>query len=174
MPSMSHRNLAAFARWFLAQPFGSLRPPRSLSLLYRTEGGCVTSVVLHRDAPYQVELFAGPGPGHFPPHRHPSVDSFEVMLGGDIGFTLRGKRLFSEQQLAAVADDGTSIVRGAMIRVRPGDLHGAEIGPAGGAFLSIQRWLNGVQPTSVGLNWEGPAHLSIDGPPYHTILCVDG
>lgn len=158
---MTHKNLAAFARWFLAQPFGSLRPPHSLVNVFETEGGIVVGTVLCRDPPYQVELFAGPGPGHFPPHRHPDVDSIEVMLGGDVGFALHGRPIFTDEQLAAVGPDGSSAVLGMRVRVRPGDFHGATVGRAGGAFLSIQRWLHDVAPTSVGLNWDGPPHLNI-------------
>jgi len=160
---MEFDSLPSFARWFLSQPFRALRPPRSLVYFYQTEGGIVISTVLCRHGQYQVELFAGPGPGFFPPHRHPNVDSIEVMLGGDVGFRVGERTVFSEAQLASTASDGASLVTGQRIRVRPTDQHGASVGEAGGAFLSIQRWLNDVEPTSVGLDWDGPAHLAIRG-----------
>ena len=42
------------------------------------------------------------------------------------------------------------------VRIRPTDLHSG-YGNTPYAFLSIQHWLNSVQPTSVGLNWIGEA-----------------
>ncbi len=41
------------------------------------------------------------------------------------------------------------------IRVRPNDWHGGIASKNGGAFISIQHWLNGVKPTHVGADWEG-------------------
>ena len=41
------------------------------------------------------------------------------------------------------------------IRVRPNDPHGGTASKNGGAFISIQRWLNNVEPTHVSSNWNG-------------------
>lgn len=153
--------LQAFAKWFLSRPMSGLRPPQNAVHMYTTSGGIVISTVLCRMPPYQVELFAGPGPGHFPPHRHPNVDSIEVHLTGETNFVIRGRPVVPPDLINAVAEDGASIFCGFRSRVRPGDFHGATVGPSGGAFLSIQHWLNGVEPSSVGLDWEGPAHLSV-------------
>ena len=163
----SHRftKLTQFSKWFLAQPFGVLRPPQNSVYFYETSGGIVISTVLCRMGQFQVELFAGPGPGHFPEHRHPNVDSIEVHLTGETNFTIRGCPVVPPERLAQVGDDGASIFCGFRSRVRPQDAHGATVGPAGGAFLSIQHWLNGVEPTSVGLDWEGPAHVQVNGDP---------
>jgi hypothetical protein len=66
----------------------------------------------------------------------------------------------SETQLQCIADDGTQVVAGVQFRIRPGVLHGAVVGPKGGAFLSLQHWIEG-EPTSVGLDWLGPEHVEI-------------
>lgn len=155
------RSLSAFAKWFMAQPFGALRPPHHGVYLYETAGGIVISAVLCRMPPYQVEFYAGPGPGHFPEHRHPNVDSIEVHLSGEIGFTIRGQSIIPPDRLSEIAPDGASAFCGRRSRVRSIDPHGANVGSSGGSFLSIQRWLNGVTPTSVGLDWDGPSHVRI-------------
>ena len=41
------------------------------------------------------------------------------------------------------------------IRVKPNDLHGGTASKNGGSFISIQKWLNGVEPTHVSSNWDG-------------------
>ncbi len=41
------------------------------------------------------------------------------------------------------------------IRVKPNDLHGGTASKNGGAFISIQHWLNDVDPTHVSSNWDG-------------------
>lgn len=154
-------NLAGFARWFLAQPLSALRPPRSAVYGYRDADGVVSSLVLYRRDPYQVELIWGAGPGTVPEHSHRNVDSIEVILSGDLGFILDGRRRVTEEHLASVESDGSLTICGQPLRVRPNQRHGAIVGPRGAAFLSIQRWLNGVQPTSVGLDWDGAPHIGV-------------
>lgn len=158
-----HRNVVEFARWFLAQPFSALRPPKDGIYEYVTAGGTVHGVVLHREAPWQVELFSvAPGRGgFFPEHGHPHVDSIEVLLGGEIAFTRNGRRVSADEEVFGIASDGASPLCGAQIRVRPGVPHGASLGSAGAMFLSIQHWLDGVPPTSVGLDWDGPPHTHV-------------
>ena len=41
------------------------------------------------------------------------------------------------------------------MRVRPNDVHGGVFGPGGGVFLSIQHWLNGVEPHCVARDYTG-------------------
>jgi hypothetical protein len=111
----------------------------------------VVRTVLHRDPPYQVELFcvcAADQATFIPIHRHPNVDTFESYVSGDIEFNINGKILKS-----------CNIQKGDMpqlFRVRSKDWHGAKIGPNGAVFLSLQRWA--TEPTSVGDDWIGPPH----------------
>lgn len=138
-------NLAQFLRWFLEQPIGAFQPVEVHRFV--TSGGGVTSLVLYRKPPFQVELFIlDPDCGSFPEHSHPNVDSIEFFLCGDIAFTRDGKELYP-------STDG---VFGTKIRVRAGQPHGAV--RASGAFYSVQKWT--VDPSSVGLDWNGPKHVS--------------
>lgn len=182
---MEHRNLAEFARWFLSNPVSALRPParavQHLVLQTHRQGGTpACGLVLYRKPPYQVELFTilpTDNGASSPEHRHPNVDTVEYFLSGRIAFTINGKPVISEESLSRTASDGASELCGKMVRVRPRDWHGASHGPEGGSFLSIQRWLHGIEPTSVTIDWEGPPHLSVDtieGPPHLRIQCVDG
>jgi hypothetical protein len=158
-------SLRQFAKWFLSQPFRSLRPPQGAMYRFDTEGGTVQSIVLYRQAPFQVELFCGiPGDiESVPEHSHPNVDSIEYVLGGNIDFSVCGKNIEDEDRVNGTSEDGSSLLCGLRMHVRPGAAHAAIVGPAGGLFLSIQKWREGLNPTSVGFDWEGPAHLNVSG-----------
>lgn len=99
--------------------------------------GNLYAVVLFRYQQFQVQLFIVKPGTVVPEHAHPEVDSFEVYLGGDIAFTLNGEPC-NEQ----------------VIRVKPDAWHGATIGARGGAFLSVQHWLNGRAPSTVADSWR--------------------
>ena len=45
------------------------------------------------------------------------------------------------------------------VRVPPDDEHSAQAGPNGGCFLSVQHWLNGVEPSAVGMDWKGGSSM---------------
>lgn len=155
-------NLAAFARWVFEQPFSSFRAPATPVTHYTNppKGALVTGVVLHREAPYQVELISvAPSTDGtlLPDHRHPNVDSIEAYVSGALGFTIRGAVVASSDPTRWAADKPGSVVR-----VRPTDIHGAYVGAEGAVFLSVQRWLNGVEPSSVGLDWDGPPRLAMN------------
>jgi hypothetical protein len=137
--------LESFAQWFFTQRLMAMTPVA----LY--DYGGIRSLVLHRSAPFQVELFmVAPGAGFPVEHRHPHVDSIEVDMFGEIRLTVNGKR---RRPTAIIRQDGGRTY--CLNRVRETDWHGASIMSNGGAFLSIQQWHTGVLPTSVGLDWEG-------------------
>lgn len=136
-------------------------------------GTDMTSIVLHRTRDYQTELFIAPREWkttkhsrnyHFADggrqesigqHRHPNVDSYEVPLCGQIDFYVNGKPISTPERIRAISPRGQSGVYGSYTRILPTDWHGAAFGSGGGAFMSVQHWLNGVPPSSVGLDWEG-------------------
>lgn len=103
--------------------------------------GTLSGVVLFREGQYQVQLFIVKPNSVIEPHVHPNVDSFEVFVGGDIEFMCNNE-WFKEN------------VIGNSIRVFPDSWHGGNFGEKGGCFLSIQKWLNNVPPTSVGDDWH--------------------
>lgn len=161
--------LAEYCRWIVTQPLHALGVPPDGAL---RDYGHVISLVLHRQPPFQTELFfVKPGSAFPLEHRHPHVDTFEVGLHGRVHLTLNGAPVMSPDDVETVAAAGwpASVPP---VRIRPSDFHGATVGPGGGAFLSVQLWLGGRAPTSVGEDWEGPiphaAHaalLAADGRP---------
>lgn len=146
------RTLAEFHSWFMKQNIGSLVAGDAFDY------GPVKSAIIHRAPPFQVEfLVVRPGKGAAPLHRHPDVDSIEVGVAGiGLDFNVNGTLYH--------------MVPGSMLYVGPTDWHSvSEIPGNGAAFYSIQKWLNGVKPSSVGLNWEG-AIDSLAGPEHFALI----
>jgi hypothetical protein len=155
---MTHRNLAAFVRWFRETPLVGLVPPDVVvarftgpSIKPGESPANVIGTILHRDGAYQAELFtfvATRYGGSFAEHRHPDVDSVELYLSGEIEFNVvrRGHSVTYEGR------------RNAPLWINAEDFHGGWIGPAGAAFVSLQRWRTGTAASSIGHNWIGDPH----------------
>lgn len=147
--------LDEFLQFFFSNPTVSvLGAVPLLHAVHKIED--VTSITWYRDKEFQIQMFAVPGNYIIPEHTHPNVDSYEVYVGGQIKFSHNGKWTIPDSELETPLQDGTSSRRGTIIRVRPNDPHGGVIGPAGGVFLSVQRWLNGVKPHCVAADYTGP------------------
>jgi quercetin dioxygenase-like cupin family protein len=110
-------------------------PPDTGGIIHQ---GDTSGVVLYRKGQFQVELFIVKPNVEIVQHVHPNVDSYEVHLTGDIEFYC----------------DGILYNTGVPVRVKPDAWHGGFFGPRGGSFLSVQKWLNGVEPKFVGDDWE--------------------
>lgn len=124
--------IRAFAVWWMRHKVFSV-PAGGVRVF---EG--VYGLTLYRDGPFQVQLFiVAPNAGS-PEHAHPNIDSIEYGLAGADTFT--SERNFRLHGLICVA---------------PGERHTAAAREEGGAFISIQKWLNGVEPSSVELDWIG-------------------
>jgi len=113
----------------------------------------VSGVVLYRKKSFQVEMFICQPNTVIPEHTHPDVDSYELFLYG-MQFTHSGETVISEEQ-AKQDTNGIPSWAYKTLRVRPNDTHGGKASKFGGAFISIQHWLNGVDPTHVSSNWSG-------------------
>lgn len=121
-------------------PFLFLNPPARCPLV-AVEG--LHTLIVYRGKQTQVELVLIAPNTTVPPHAHPNVDSYEAYIGGDVTFYLEGQEMRHQSRVFRE-----------YVRVLPGQVHGAKIGPRGGSFLSIQHWLNGKTPTAVGLDWS--------------------
>jgi quercetin dioxygenase-like cupin family protein len=128
--------LEQFKEWWLDTRVINTPSLNSLVHIKDTHG-----VVLFRNGQYQVELFNVKPNSEIVPHIHPNVDSYEIFVSGDIEFMCNGE-WFKQDVL------GTSI------RVLPLSWHGGKFGEKGGCFLSIQKWLNNVEPKFVGDDWD--------------------
>lgn len=130
-------DLTRFLRWYLAERPVTQGQVRMI--------GPITGMTLYRAEQFQVQMFAGTEGLIIPEHSHPNVDSYEVNCGGNLRFSKHGRWPRAPQ------------VAGGVIRIRPGVLHGGYSGPGGGIFMSVQHWLNGVAPTCVTEDYDGPA-----------------
>ena len=144
-------DLSSFADWYLnSGDIKRLYTPFRDPLLF-IEG--VSGVVIYRRDNFQVELFICQPNTVIPEHTHPDVDSYECFLYG-MKFTHGGETVISDEQ-AQEEIEGMPAYAYQTIRVRPNDPHGGTASKNGGAFISIQKWLNGVEPTHVSSNWDG-------------------
>ena len=119
----------------------------------------LTSLCIYRHEPFQVEFVTVKPGTYIPPHTHPNVDSYEVALRG-IEFYSDGKTVlpmwFANQK---APDCNLSIAHYNVVRVLPESEHSAKAGREGGCFLSVQQWLNGVEPSAVGMDWKGGSSM---------------
>lgn len=137
--------LTEFLQWY-TQAAPPISVPRGAAPVTFVEG--VTGTVLYRLGNFQVQLFTVTPGAVIPPHHHPNVDSYEMSLWGVTFYLLEnGERLQIHPNIMRQG--------GQVIRVLPETDHGAEASRWGGCFLSIQQWLNGVKPSSVGNDWAG-------------------
>ncbi len=141
-------SLNQFMAWWLEKRI--LRTPFSTPIM---ADGNISGVVLYRSPPWQVQLFILKPDSVVPEHQHPNVDSFEVYLSGEIEFSLEGEIIASMQDSDEPDFTGLHKLYATSIRVTPLAWHGARTGAKGGAFLSVQKWLNDVAPTNVGDDW---------------------
>jgi hypothetical protein len=143
--------LAQFKNWYLnSGQVNKIFTPFKNPLLF-IEG--VSGVVLYRKKPFQVELFICQPNTFIPEHTHPDVDSFELFLYG-MKFTHSGRTVINlDEALEQTNDMPTHAYK--TIRVKPNDIHGGTSSKNGGAFISIQHWLNDIDPSHVSSNWSG-------------------
>lgn len=154
--------LEYFLNWFKdSSPKFGLIP--LLDAVHKIED--VMSVTWLRHEQFQVQLFIVPPNYVIPEHTHPNVDSFEFYLGGQSKFSLFGEWIIDENEIKLPSDFGLSRVREHSIRVLPNSPHGGVFGPSGGVFMSVQHWLNGVEPHCVSSDYTGKVmgehHLSM-------------
>jgi hypothetical protein len=119
----------------------------------------LTSTCIYRYEQFQVEFVTVRPDTYIPPHTHPNVDSYEVALRG-IEFYSDGKTVlpmwFANQK---DPNSNLSIAHYNVVRVLPSSEHSAKAGGEGGCFLSVQHWLNGVEPSAVGMDWKGGSSM---------------
>lgn len=132
----SFDDLTAFLHWWLRTR--TMKPPQEKPLTY-SDG--FSGSVLYRDKCYQVQLFMVKPNRTIDPHVHPNVDSYEVYVSGDIAF-MADNNWYDQKEY------------GGHIRIKPNCWHGGKFGERGGCFLSVQKWLNNVEPTTVEEDWK--------------------
>ena len=141
--------LEAFSRRFVSRKSGvPLSVFAGVSFV-----GDFAQIVLAREGQFQAQLCLCKPNSEIPDHNHPNVDQLLVYETGQIDLRIDGRECFEPKDMG-VTKEGTSKLNGHFRPIGPGVSHGATIGPAGGAFITIQRWLKGA-PDSVENDWDG-------------------
>ena len=148
METKSKDELKDFKNWYLKNNI--IKTPYDNPLMF-IDG--IAGITLYRKKPYQVQLFICEPNTLIKEHTHPNIDSYEVFLWG-MKFTHKGKTIINELMAKLKKDDFPRCSHWAL-RVKPNDLHGGLSSDKGGAFISIQKWLNNINPTHVSKDWNG-------------------
>ena len=144
-------DLTTFLEWYLAGGLKTYVPHKNF--VHFVEG--VTGLTVYRSGEYQVQLFTATPDTVIPSHTHPNVDSYEVALSG-MEFFLDDKVVLPRWYADMPATNSNlAMSHYEVVRVLPDSPHSALAGKDGGSFMSVQHWLNGVEPTSVGNDWIG-------------------
>lgn len=106
--------------------------------------------VVHRMGALQAELIHIHPNQTIPLHAHPSVDSVDLIVSGDIDLVISGKRIAE----GYAKDRRTSFLRRAGLRIAANAPHGGSTGHDGVVFVSCQRWA--IPPAHIALAWGGP------------------
>lgn len=147
--------LTDFLKWYLDAGL-QIYTPLDNSIHF-VEG--LTSTCIYRHGQFQVEFVTVKPDTYIPPHSHPNVDSYEVALKG-IEFRSNGGTTLPMWYANQKAENSNlSAAHYLFVRVPPDDEHSAQAGPNGGCFLSVQHWLNGVEPSAVGMDWKGGSSM---------------
>jgi len=151
---MKWNTVKEFADWYVSNNY-PLRPPFD-SPVYTTS--ISYSYILYREGQYQAELYLVKPNSTSPEHSHPGVENIVMILGGNVGGTVDGK-VQDNTALALQANaDGTSKLFGCFGQtLTQTSKHSLTTGVTGGAFISFEKWPEGVKPYSVTENWEGTA-----------------
>lgn len=110
--------------------------PRSVQDL-----GMVDSSVLHRTGYMQAELIRIRPGSRIAVHRHPQVDSIDLLVAGNVAAFMIG------------AHQVPRFIHGIGLRIAESAPHGGEAGPQGLVVLSCQRWAQ--PPSHITLAWRG-------------------
>lgn len=156
------QSLTDFAAWYFDGGI-KLKPPADGILIHRdAPGECkvggnyiVASIVLYRDAPFQVELIVlGPGT-RVPAHSHEHVDSIEVMVSGALALMVDGLTANIERP-ARSNGMARDVLRA--VPICSDASHEGAAGELGGCFISVQQW-KGIAPSHVGVEWQDSPKL---------------
>lgn len=134
--------LEDFVAWYMANGKPICVPWNAKTI--RTDDA--TAMCIFRKGNYQVEMYLI-HPGYdIPSHSHPDMEVITVSMGGG--------GIFGNERLLY----GTSVNAGQTSKIVPGQYHGADITKHGDGFmlLSFEKWLNGIEPTSAAIQWDGP------------------
>jgi hypothetical protein len=141
-----------FADWYEQNGF-PIRPPHD-NAIFKTNNA--HAVVLYREGQFQAELYIVDANSVTPEHSHPGVESIIMYLTGEGSTTVNEKSVADPRPyFTKVNNDGTSILFKQKLRLNPNDSHGLVCHDKGFSFFSIEKWPDGISPSSVAAHWDG-------------------
>jgi len=135
-------SLKAFSNWYLETPgvIPLKAPPTDAIRITKF----MSEVVIYRDSPFQVE-FVTLFPGEYiPPHHHPNVDSYDINLTGEGEAVVSGRVWTKKVQSQPRVDLRIPVLARAIH-------YGFTFN--GSAFLSLQKWKEGVPLSFLSEDW---------------------
>ena len=155
-------NLEEFAEWYKQNGF-PIRPPFE-DPVYVTD--ISYSYVLFREGQYQAELYLVRPNTSSPEHSHPGVENIIMVWGGNVHTIQNGELFDYTDHYKEPSKNGTNKLFGMCSeKLTDEQKHALIAGDKGGAFLSLEKWPDGVKPNSVTINWAGdpvdPGHGQI-------------
>jgi hypothetical protein len=145
-------SLEEFAEWYKNNGF-PIRPPFE-DPVYTTD--ISYSYVLFREGQYQAELYLVRPNTSSPDHSHPGVENIIMVWGGDVSFRQEGVYHDLSEYYTEPSASGTNKLFGMTSeKLTDEKTHALFAGNKGGAFLSLEKWPEGVKPNSVTINWSG-------------------
>lgn len=156
------QTLEEFAQWYKDNGF-PIRPPFE-DPVYVTD--ISYSYVLFREGQYQAELYLVRPNTSSPEHSHPGVENIVMVWGGNVHTIQNGKLFDYSEHYTEPSENGTNKLFGMCSQKLTDDqTHALIAGDKGGAFLSLEKWPEGVTPNSVTINWKGdpvdPTHRTM-------------
>lgn len=142
---MSARNFATlkeFKDWWLRTR--QFRPP--LHGVYIYPG--TKAITLYRQGQYQVQMVCFDPYVTVKEHSHPNIESYEYV----IRYEQEKPEEDTELSYDITSGAAHTKIKQTLVHLPPSTPHSGKTGANGGVFLSIQKWLNGVSPTCVGLD----------------------
>ena len=144
----SKDDLKEFKNWFLKH--NTIEVPYDNPLMF-IDG--IAGITLYKKKPYQVQLFICEPNTEITEHSHPNIDSYEMFLYG-MEFSHKGKTII-DKRMSMLRKKNIPRLANVTLRIKPNDIHGALSSNKGGSFISIQKWINDLNPTHVSKDWHG-------------------
>jgi len=154
MTTETWQTLEEFVEWYKKTGF-PIRPPFG-NPVYVTD--ISYSFVLFRQGRYQAELYLVRPNVSSPEHSHPGIENIIMPWGGDVSFTENGIFHDLSEHYKEPGPDGLNKLFGMVgPNLKGTATHSLICGALGGSFLSLEKWPEGRDMTSVTIAWEGEA-----------------
>jgi len=146
-------NLAEFITWYKDSGF-PIRIPEKNAIFKTAQA---RALVLYREGQYQAELYLAMPNTHSPEHSHPGVENAVMVIGGEPNSTVNGEiELDTRPYLNEPNEEGLCKLYGMAGAIQyDNDTHSLITYDKGACFISLEKWRDDIEPTSVTIQWDG-------------------